>query len=130
MPSQLPYDPTPTDADDFGVGDLGSGPSGKGIDRAFLDAKPGITLGPASDLPEGTPSHPIPGRDRRGDSELPTGNSNEETTVYPYDNSRGTLETVVDTTTEWIFPGEARPRGSVSSCIRHLSSLLKGKSNA
>jgi len=130
MPSNLPTDLTPSDADDFGISDAPFRSTGKGVDQAFLDAKPGSNPGPASQLPEG--GEPIVLRTNRlSESELPTDPRVEETTSYGFGNSMNTYNTVVDMDAPWIFPNEATPKkAKVSGDIRGLAAFLRGEKNA
>lgn len=133
MPSSLPTDYTPSDADDFGISDAPSQSTGKGVDQAYLDAKPGSNPGPASMLPEGGPPIVVQtdSQDRQGASELPTDPRVEETTSYGFGNSLNTYNTVVDNDSSWVFPNEVTPKKArVSVQIRNLASFLKGESNA
>ena len=82
----MPIDP-PTDADDFGLG-YGDPRSGEGVDYAFLEAKPGYDVGPASVLPQGTDPETYrrtgPGETRRVTD---PGGARKTPAWHPYDDT-------------------------------------------
>lgn len=129
--SRLPTDDeTPTDADDFG---LGYGAKGKGVDRAFQEAKPDITVGPSSGLPQGADVEKIQGKDWQtveSASELPTGGKNEYRTPYGFGNPMNVLDTIVDNDTPHKLPDEDSLNSPSSENIRRLSASVRGKIHA